>query len=222
MAEAALGTRGARRSRPGRSDKDLRPGLPFLPALARAHLRGVAAGLGCEGLVILLTDYYLRPAEAVAAQLVDEGLVVEGFEHPIEVADADREPIARWLGLSRRPHDAAGVHNLLSGRLRRALVARLRELEEGGGPESCWREELRCGVRELRQVARDRFAVAVGGDEASYHECCHDQDAPLEEPLYWRLGPAAAGVLTRALDHEAAEVKARMTPEASAGLEALG
>jgi hypothetical protein len=220
VAERALG-RGAKAARPGRSDKDLRPGLKYLPGLAQKLVFEAARAIGHEALVVLIVDYYLRPEEIVEAELSAEGLVVPHFARPIEVDEADRPLIAEWLGRRRRPRKPETIHNILSGRLRSQLETMLAELENTGGPSTSWRHELRCGMRELRQMARERFAAAARGDEALYHDLCHDPDARLEEPLYWRLGAASRSLLAAAFEHETVLIASRLAPEAIEELDRL-
>jgi hypothetical protein len=220
VAERALG-KGAKASRPGRSDKDLRPGLKYLPGLAQELVFEAARVIGHEALVVLIVDYYLRPQEIVKAELRAEGLVVPRFARPIEVLEAHRPLIAEWLGRQHRPRKPETILNILSGKLRSQLQAMLTQREVEGGPISSWRGELRCGMRELRQLARERFAAMACGDEAIYHDLCHDQDAPLEEPLYWRLGAPSRSLLAAAFDEEVALITSQFQKEAIDALQEL-
>jgi hypothetical protein len=145
--------------------------------------------LGHEALVALLVDYYLRPADAVRAKVTGAGLSVPGFVRPIPLTDTDRALLGEWLTRRVRPRSAHVVYNTLD-RLRTLLVEDLARLEAEGGPPSPWREDLRLGVAELRNLARERFDEIAGGDEAAYQELCHRQHIVVHEQRL-RLSPRA-------------------------------
>ena len=208
--------------RPGRSDKDRGRGLKEIPALARPLILDCARPLGHEALVVLMLDYYLRPEQAVEARLADDGLVVGSFAHPIPVAPGDRELLGEWLARRRRFHKAASVHTFLAGPLRRAVLSRLEEIELAGGPESPWRGLLRIGVLDIRRWARERFSEIAAGDEAIYHELCHDERAQLDEAVYLRLNARVRRTIDAGLACDAADIEAALTDEARRALGVIG
>jgi len=207
---------------PGRSDKDRSRSLKEVPGLARPLILDCARALGHEALVVLLVDYYVRPGQAVGSSLGDDGLVVAGFTRPIPVAPDDRPLLDEWLSRRRRLCTAASVHTFLSGRLRGDVVARLAQIERDGGPESPWRGQLRIGVRELRRLARERFVEVAAGDEAIYHELCHDERAQLSEGLYLPLHTRARRMIDAVMAPEAAGIERALSDTAKSALEVIG
>lgn len=213
--------RSGRRSQPGRSDKDRRSGLKDIPGIAQPLLMKAAAKIGHEALVVLLVTYYLRPYEICTARFENGYLIVHGFKQPVVIAENHRELIDEWIGRSVRPQKPATIHNILSGRLRRALIEELECLEEEQHIALPWRNEVRCGVRELRRFAVERFAVAVNGDEAVFRELCHSYEASLAQPSYWRLTVLSRRCIANAFVYEVEEIRALMDAGSQAAIERL-
>lgn len=215
-----LGRRGG--GHPGRSDKDRSQSLKEVPGLARPLILDCARALGHEALVVLLVDYYVRPGQAVGSSLDDDGLVVDGFTRPIPVAPDDRPLLEEWLTRRRRLRTAASVYTFLAGPLRGAVAERLAQIERDGGPESPWRGQLRTGVRELRRWARERFVEVAAGDDAIYHELCHDERTQLAEGLYLSLNARARRTIDAVMASEAAGIERALSDTAKSALAVIG
>lgn len=213
--------RSAHRSRVGRSDKDWRSGLKDVPGAAQSLLMRAAAKIGQEGLLVLLVVYYLRPHEICAAYLENKQLVVQDFKQPIVIAEKHFALIDEWMCRPIRPRQPATIHNILSGRLRRALIEELEVLEGEQHIPMLWRNEVRCGVRELRRLAEERFAVAANGDEAIFRELCHSYEASLAKTAYWRLTVLSRRCIESAFALEAREIGQLMEPASRSAIDQL-
>ncbi len=213
--------RGGRYVRAGRSDKDLRSGLEDVPGLARSVLMLAAAKIDQEALVLLLVDYFLRPREICAARLEAGQLAVPGFRQPVVIAEKHITLIEDWISRPIRPRQPATVHNILSGRLRRALIEELESLEIYQHIPTPWRNDIRCGVRELRRWAEERFAILANGDEAIFRELCHSYDASLARPTYWRLTELSRRRLENAFAAEVREIEELMDSDSRAAIHRL-
>jgi len=213
--------RSAHQSRAGRSDKDWRSGLISIPGTAQSLLMRAAAKIGQEGLLVLLVVYYLRPHEICAAYLENQQLIVQGFKQPIVIAEKHCALIDEWICRPVRPRQPATVYNILSGRLRQTLIQELESLQIHQNIPTLWRNEVRCGVRELRRLAEERFAVAANGDEAIFRELCHSYEASLAKTTYWRLTGLSRRCIENAFALEAREIGQLMEPASRSAIEQL-
>jgi len=186
----------------GRSSKTRSTKLPYIPTAAQRAIWVVAARHHTTGLVLLLTQYYLTPAQACSARLDDLGsLVVEGFEHPIAVDPRDTKDLAAWFARTRRIRTPRSITTYLAGRLRTDVCAELTRVD----PEIAWQPRLTLRIRVLQRWARETFEMDCGYEEALYHELCHDDEAdPIEHMR--QLSTRSRRVLEKAAAVEAARI----------------
>ena len=186
----------------GRSSKDRSTRLPYIPTAAQRAIWVVAARHHTTGLMLLLTQYYVTPAQACSARLDDLGsLVVEGFERPIAVDPLDAGDLVEWFARTRRIHTPRSLATYLAGRLRADVCAELTRVD----PEIAWQSRLTLRIRVLRRWARETFEMDCGYEEALYHELCHDDEAdPIEHMR--QLSTRSRRVLEEAAAVEAARI----------------
>lgn len=102
----------------------------MLPSRAEALLWPVAEQINQLGLVLLLVKYMLSPEQALTASVGEDGLHVEGFAEPLLLEPEDRPRVEEWLGRTKRSHSAQAVRNVLSAKLKPALVSALETHQE--------------------------------------------------------------------------------------------
>jgi hypothetical protein len=151
---------------------------------------------------MLLTQYYLTPAQACSAQLDDSGsLVADDFARPIDVDPLDLPVLKAWFARKRRIRTTGSIATYLAGRLRDDVCAELARAD----PESLWRSRLTLRSRVLRRWAREVIDMDCGHEEAYYHELCHDDEAdPIEHMR--QLSTRSRRVLEKAAAIEAARI----------------
>ena len=179
----------------------------MLPSRAEALLWPVAEQINQLGLVLLLVKYMLSPEQAVTASVGDDGLHVEGFAEPLLLEPEDRPRVEEWLGRTKRSHSAQAVRNVLSAKLKPALVSALETHQERTGDWTGWRIRLRCGVKELGRSGIELNAEAGGYDESTHRELVHSKDADVDDTLRMLTRRA------RRILGEAAEFEARLVQE---------
>jgi hypothetical protein len=182
--------------------KDAQDVLYLLPSKAEELLWPVGERLNQLGLLLLLVKYMLRPEQAVTASVEEDGLHVEGFEKAVLLEAKDRPAVEEWLGRRRRPRSAQAVRNVLSVRLKPALVAALEAHQEGTGDWTGWRIRLRPGVKELRRTGFELNAEAGDHDESTHRELVHSEDADVDDTLRM-LTRRARRILEEAATREA-------------------
>ncbi|MHB8247107.1 MAG: hypothetical protein ACYDGN_17530 [Acidimicrobiales bacterium] len=189
--------------------KDAQEVLYMLPSRAEELLWPVAERINQFGLVLLLAKYMLSPGQAVTASVGEDGLHVEGFDEPLVLEPEDRPGVEEWLGRRKRSHSAQAVRNVLSAKLKPALVVALAAHQARTGDWTGWRIRLRPGVKELRRTGIELNAEAGGHDESTHRELMHSQDADVDDTLRM-LTRRARRVLGQAAESEARLVQELM------------
>lgn len=148
----------------GTSDKDLAQGLLILPRIARTAIFQAARELGSEGLLLLLTKYYLTPKQISNLRFEQGSLRIDGFGDVVEIANRDVDTVLTWLQKKGRPATQRSIRNHISRSIQKRARAILAEQESLFGP--CpWRCYLTVGIRDLKRWAQEELADTCEYDE---------------------------------------------------------
>ncbi|WP_298210396.1 hypothetical protein [Ferrimicrobium sp.] len=169
----------------GKSDKDQAKGLLLFPEIACRAIWRAARERDSEGLLLLLTKYYLTPKQICTLQVeAGQRQVALGGEL-MNLASDDLTAIVGWLLKPRRPSTPKAIRDYLS----RSIQPLAREFikEDAGDLHDCdvkqWHKYLVVGVRDLRRWSREELARASRFNEGVYREVLHDENADVDDSL---------------------------------------
>lgn len=189
----------------GASDKDPAQGLAILPVLARNAIAQAARDLGSEGLLLLLTKYYLSPAQICNLRIEQGSFRIHDSGDVVDVSGGDVDIVQTWLRRKGRPTTPKAIRDHLG----RSLQKRAREILAGlenSTTSTSWRRYLTVGVRDLRRWAREELAADCCYDEGVYRELLHDETADVDDTLRF-LTTRACTVISRAAAIEVSRIR---------------
>ncbi|WP_298207835.1 hypothetical protein [Ferrimicrobium sp.] len=173
---------GSRRHRPGSSDKDVAQGILVLPRSGWVAVRQAAIQVGSEGLLLLLTKYFLSPKQICSLYCDESVFKLRSTGEIVEIFTQDAETVRAWLDARSRPRNQKAIRDHLYRAIQpraRAIVAR----QSGDGMPMLWSRYLVVGVRDLRRWAMEEHARACAYDEGVYRELLHDEAADVDDTL---------------------------------------
>ncbi|NNN15578.1 MAG: hypothetical protein HKL82_06955 [Acidimicrobiaceae bacterium] len=190
----------------GANDKDLAQGILILPMIARSAILQAARDLGSEGLLLLLTKYYLSPAQISNLRIEEGSLRIHDSGDVVDISAGDWDVVQAWLQQKGRSSTQKAIRDHLGRSIQRRAREILADLETPAASTS-WRMYLTVGVRDLRRWAREELAFACDYDEGVYRELLHDETADVDDTFRF-LTVRARVVLSRVADKEVSGIRA--------------
>ncbi len=189
----------------GASDKEMAQGLLILPMMARFAILQAAKDLGSEGLLLLLTKYYLSPEQISKLRIGQGFLSLRDSADVVDISQSDWDVIQAWLQKKGRPMTQKAIRDYIARSVQKRAREILAELETSTVATS-WRMYLTVGVRDLRRWAREDLAAACEYNEGVYRELLHDETADVDDTLR-HLTLRARNILSRLAEIEVSRIR---------------